>query len=145
MKKVFLFSSLLLVLFLTGCSSSDKKLVCNQSVTSSGVVVSVDMITEFSGDEVSRIGLEYGVDLSSYTDAQISAISSQDMCTSVKAQMASYANAFTNCKQDVSNKKLKITADLDVDKLAGIGLSKKTTVDEAKKAYESQGYTCTIN
>ncbi len=143
MKKVLLFGIMFAVVFLTGCQKTTR-LVCSQSVTSSGLEVSVDMIADFGEEELVYLGLEYGMDLSAYTDAQVDLINKQDMCSSVKANMSSYAEAFTNCKQSVSNKKLKITADFDLDKLMNSGLSRKTNADEAKTVLEKQGYTCVI-
>lgn len=158
MKKVLLFSVLFLALFLTGCSSDsdkesnpldiggntivkEKRLVCSQKVQT----VDVDMIADFKGDELTYLGLKYEMDLSSYNDVQINAIKAQDMCITVKNSMQSYTNAFTNCKQDVVDKVLVITADFDLDKLITGDIKRETKIEEVKKALESQNYSCTIN
>ncbi len=161
MKKVLLFSIACVALLLTGCSGKGEsngsngntatptptptpvpvqRLVCSQNVQS----VIVNMIADFDNDELTYLGLKYEMDLSAYSDAQINAIKAQDMCGTVKASMQSYTNAFTNCKQGVENKSLLITADFDLDKLASGGLSEKTTLAEAKKELEKQGYKCSV-
>ena len=154
MKKIFLYSTLLIALFLTGCGNSSdlenknlpdtstnvKRLVCIQKVQT----VDVDMIADFNDEELTYLGLKYEMDLSSYTSAQIDLIKKQDMCNTVKQSMSTYANSFTNCKQDVVDKKLLITADFDLDKLVGSDLSRKTSIETAKKELEKQNYSCTI-
>ena len=55
------------------------------------------------------------------------------------------ANAFIGCNQDIENKHLVVKAELDVDKLAGNAISKKTSPSAAKKELEKQQYTCSYN
>ncbi len=143
MKKTFLVGTLAAALLLTGCGKEDnveRRLVCSQKVS----IVDVDMIADFKGDNLEYLGLKYSMGLDSYNDAQISAVSSQDMCSTVKTAMSGYSEAFTNCKQSLEGKTLVITADFDLDKMAGTDLSKKTSVEEATKALESQNYTCKV-
>lgn len=144
MKKIFLFTLLFIALFITGCGSdggSGKKLVCNQKVQT----VDVNMIADFNGDELTYLGLKYGMDLSEFTDYQIELIAGQDMCATVKTSMAQYTNAFTNCKQNVENKTLIITADFDLDKLMTGDIKKEAKIEDVKTALEKQNYKCTIN
>ena len=143
MKKYLLVIGLSCLLVLTGCGKKDeKRLVCSQKV----LTVNVDMIADFKGDNLEALGLKYTMDLSEYNDAQIKAVSDQDMCASVKASMSAsgLGEAFTNCKQGVNNKILEITADFDLDKMVGDDLSKETNVEEATKELEKQGYTCKV-
>ena len=151
MKKIGLLCTLLIVLLLTGCESdiinngdikvdNGTRLSCNQKVQT----VDVKMIADFKDDKLTYLGLEYGMDLSSYTDTQVNAIQKEDMCTIVKNSMSNYSDAFTNCKQSVENKQLLITADFDLDKLKGADLTTQTSIDEAKTELEKQGYSCTI-
>ena len=56
--------------------------------------------------------------------------------------MKDYANAFASCNQDVENKHLVVKAELDVDKLAGNAINKKTSPDAAKGELEKQNYVC---
>ena len=136
-KGLLLFSTLLAVVLLTGCSGSVTRLTCSQTVSG----VNVKMLADFKSDELTYLGLQYDMDLSAYSDSQINLLKDQDMCSSVKASMAGYTNAFTNCKQNIENKNLKITADFDLDKLTD-GLSRKTNIEEAKVQLEKQGYSC---
>ena len=139
MKKVLF--ALIALLLVTGCGGSTKRLLCSQKVQT----VDVDMIADFKGDELTYLGLKYEIDLTSYTDAQVELVGKQDMCSTVKASMSSYTNAFTNCKQKIDNKILVITADFDLDKLVGADISKKTSIEEAKKELEKQNYSCTVS
>ena len=156
MKKILLFSMLLLAIVLTGCGSNTnnqnsggndepvlagKRLVCSQKVQT----VDVNMIADFKENELTYLGLKYEMDLSGYTDVQIKAIGEQDMCSTVKKSMSSYTDAFTNCKQKLENKTLLITADFDLDKLVGADISKNTSIDVAKASLEKQNYSCTIS
>ena len=138
-KGLLLLSTLVFAVIITGCSGKTR-LTCTQKVQT----VDVKMFADFKGDELTYLGLQYDMDLSEYNDTQVDLITKQDMCSTVKSSMASYSNAFTNCKQNVSNKNLKITADFDLDKLTG-DLSKKTNVEEAKTQLEKQGYSCTTS
>lgn len=143
MKKYLFVISLFCLLILTGCGKKDnQRLVCTQKV----LTVNVDMIADFKGDNLDYLGLKYTMDLSEYNDEQIKAVSDQDMCASVKASMSAsgLGEAFTNCKQGVNNKMLEITADFDLDKMVGDDLSRKTSVEEATKELEKQGYTCKV-
>jgi len=137
MKKIGLFSLLFICLLLVGCSST-KRVVCNQKVS----VIDVDMIMDFKDDVISYMGLKYTMDLSSYSDEQINLIKEQNICDTVKQSMSAYADAFTNCKQNIDNKKLLVTADFDIDKIPGSAEGKKESMDQAIKELEAQGYTC---
>ena len=167
MKKILLFSTLFIALLLTGCGNDDKsasdiinglkggeitptptavpsnnkRLVCNQKVQT----VDVNMIADFDDEALTYLGLKYEMDLSAYSDAQINAIKSQNMCKTVKDSMSNYTDSFTNCKQSVVDKKLLITADFDLDKLVGADISRQTSISLAKAELEKQNYVCTIS
>ena len=116
-----------------------KKLVCTQ--TQSGV--DIELTVAFKGNEVSTIDFGYGMDLSKYSDTQIEAIGKQDFCSTIKSIMGSYKDAFGNCKFEITkSKQLSLTASLDPDELGSSGVSKKSTPEQAKKSFESQGYKC---
>lgn len=138
MKKVFLFSALVAVMLLTACSST-KRVVCNQKVS----IVDVDMFMDFKGEKLSGMGLKYTMDLSSYSDEQISELKSQNLCSNVQAAMGTYASAFTNCKQEMSGKNLIITADFILEKLPGYEEGKNEGIDKSIQELENQGYKCT--
>lgn len=146
MKKMLLACLLFGTVFLTACGNDNvvkgrKELVCSQKVS----VVDIDMIADFNDDKIESLELKYTMDLSSYSDEQISAISGQNMCSSVKSAMSDYTDAFTNCKQNIENKILVITADFDINKMGGADITSKTNIEDAKKAFESQNYTCVLN
>ena len=142
MKKLILGSILLFgVLLLTGCGSQ-KEALLRCTATQSGVDVNLNV--KFIGKKVDKMDLSYNMDLSGYNDTQINAIGNQDFCTSVKNAMSQYSDAFTNCKQNISNKHLVVTADFDIDKIATSELDKMSSVEDAKTGLESAGYTCTV-
>ena len=128
------------LLVVTGCSAKKAKLVCTQ--TSSGVDITFNV--GFKGNTIDAMDFDYDMDLSSYSDEQISLLEGQDFCTSVKSAMSDYKDAFTNCEQDISNKHLKVSSVLDVDKVAKNVLDKMSTPERTKKELEKEGYTCTI-
>ena len=139
MKKGLLFvATFALVLLLAGCGSSKStKLVC----TTSSIGVDITFTIGFEGNKVTSMAFSYDMDLSSYNDTQIAAVKGQDFCEIVKSSMSSYANAFTSCKQDVVNKHLKVDSVLDPAKVSD-GALVNSSVEDAKKGLESQGYTC---
>ena len=144
MKKIFVFSLILFVVALTGCSNGNSKyLDCNQSVTNSGIKSDVNIHGTFEGEDIVDYGIRYDMDLSSYSDIYIKAIETQDMCTSVKSAMSSYSNSITNCKQKIENKHLVITADYDLKVLLEAA-TKKPTIESLKTELEKQNYACII-
>ena len=143
MKKYLLVILLSGLLLITGCGNkNEKKLVCNQKV----LTVDVNMIADFNDNNLDYLGLKYTMDLSDYSDAQIQAINDEDMCTTVKETMNSngLGDAFTNCKQKINDKVLEITADFDLDKMIGNDISRETSIEEAIKELEQQGYKCEV-
>ena len=128
------------LLIITGCSTKEAKLVCKQ--TASGVDITFNV--GFKGNTINTMDFDYDMDLSSYSDEQINVLKEQDFCTSVKSAMSSYKDAFTDCKQDISDKHLKVSSVLDVDKIAKNILDKMTTPEKTKKELEKEGYTCTV-
>ena len=133
-------SAFALILFVTGCGSKKATLVCTQ--TTSGVDITFNV--GFKGNTITTMDFDYDMDLSKYSDTQIEAVGKQDFCTSVKNSMGSYKNAFTDCDQDITNKHLKVSSKLDVDKIAKTVLDKMTSPESAKKELETQGFKCTI-
>lgn len=128
------------LLIVTGCSTKESKLVCKQ--TNSGVDITFNV--GFKGNTINAMDFDYDMDLSSYNDEQINLLKEQDFCTSVKSAMSSYKDAFTDCKQDITDKHLKVSSVLDVDKVAKTILDKMTTPEKTKKELEKEGYKCTI-
>ena len=158
MKKGLLLGMLISLLLITGCGKDDdnkngnginnldiivkeERLVCTQKVQT----IDVNMIADFKQDELTYLGLKYEMDLSEYNDAQIAAIGAQDMCSTVKASMSTYTDAFTNCKQSVVNKVLVITADFDLNKLITGDIKREAKIEDVKAGLEKQNYVCTIN
>ena len=140
MKKGILLSLLLVaVILVSGCTKKSSKLVCTQ--TASGVDITFNV--DFDGKTVKNMDFSYDMDLSSYSDTQISAVGKQDFCTRVKSLMSSFSEAFKDCKQDISNKHLKVSAALDVNKISDSALN-VSSPDAAKKELEKIGYSCTI-
>ncbi len=128
------------LLLVTGCGR-ERTLVCTQ--TASGVDITFNV--GFKGNTIKTMDFSYDMDLTSYNDAQIEAIGKQDLCTTVKNSMAQYKDAFTDCKQNIENKHLRLSSRFDVDKIAKNQLDKMTSPEKAKEDLETQGYSCTIN
>ena len=127
------------VLLTTGCGGKTK-LVCTQKTSGVDIVFNIG----FKGNTIEDMDFSYDMDLSNYSDLQISAIEKQDFCSSVKSTMSQYKDAFTDCKQSVDNKHLKVKSTLEVDKIAKNMLQKMSSPKAAKKALEAGGYSCTI-
>ena len=125
----------------TGCGAgASKKLVCTTKVSG----VDVTFIVKFEGKKVKEMDFAYDMDLSSYSDAQISAIEGQELCPTIKQSFTGYQDAFKNCKQKVESKHLKIVADLDVSKLSSDVKDTMVSPEKAKEGLEKTGFTCTI-
>ena len=140
MKKIMMSALFVFALvMITGCGSSKStKLVCTQSVQ--GVDVEFNVL--FKGNKITKMDFNYNMDLSAYEDSEIDMLASQDFCTIIKGSMEEYEEAFTNCKQEIANKSLKIKSDLDVDKIAKTELEKMESPSKAKEDLEAQGYSC---
>lgn len=128
------------VLLASGCSAREAKLVCTQ--TASGVDITFNI--GFKGSTIKTMDFGYDMDLSKYSDAQISSVEKQDFCNIVKKSMSEYKDAFTDCQQKVVSKHLKVDSVLDVNKIAKNMLDKMGTPEATKKELEKQGYKCTI-
>ena len=131
---------LVAVVAVTGCGSAKKKLVCTTKV--SGVDVTFNV--SFEGKKVKGMDFAYDMDLSSYSDAQIKAIGEQELCPSVKQAFTGYQDAFEDCKQKIDNKHLKVTANLNVNKLSSDVKDSMVSPEKAKEGLEKTGFTCTI-
>lgn len=141
-KSKIILSGLLLTvsLFISGCTQKEAKLVCNQNASG----VDIEFNIGFKGNIVKTMDFNYDMDLSSYSDAQIESVGKQDFCTIVKNSMSDFKESFTDCKQNISNKHLKVNSVLDVNKVSKNFLDKMGTPEGTKEALEKQGYTCTI-
>ena len=163
MKKFFIGALVfVLAIMLTGCSltknaksvkntiekriktESKAELDCKQQVTESGLAVDIDFNVDFVNNIIKDIDFTYDMDLSSYNDQQVEAVSNTDLCTVVKDAMPTYKDAFTDCKQRVENKHILIESELDIDKIAKNQLEKMSKPEAAKEELEKEGYTCTI-
>ena len=140
-KRYLLFIAVVVLLITTGCfPAREKKLVCKQNASGVDVIFNI----AFKGNTIEKMDFSYDVDMTSRNQSSIDLIAKQDFCSVVKASMKDYANAFASCNQDVENKHLVVKAELDVDKLAGNAINKKTSPNAAKKELEKQNYTCSF-
>lgn len=141
MKKLIMFVGVLLVvLFCSGCGGT-KVLDCKQNASG----VDVDFKVTFNGKKLEKMEFGYDMDLSSYNQTQIDAISKVDYCSVVKKSMPQYANAIANCKQDVASQKLLVSAEFDISKFSKTQLNTLESPEKAKSDLESTGYKCTLN
>ena len=139
-KLVLLVVALVTAVVLTGCGNQEKMLVCTQKASG----VDIEFNVGFKGKVIKSMDFNYDMDLSKYSDTQISAIEKQDFCNIVKRSMSQYKDAFTSCNQKVASKHLKVDATLDVNKVAKSVSDKLTTPEKTKEELEKQGYKCTI-
>ena len=142
MKKISLFVALIITLFLTGCGNTTKlqKLTCSQKIKT----VSVDMIADFKDDKITYFGLEYDMDLTGISDAEVNLVNQKDMCQVVKTSVSQYTDAFKNCKQVKDNKILKVTADFDLNKIINDNSKEEATIIAFKDKLEKENYSCVI-
>lgn len=141
MKKILLFSILLISLFICGCDNN-KKVVCSNKISKDGINIDVLMTGDFVSNKLNSLSLQYMMDLSGYSDSQIKTISDLDMCSSVESSMKEYVGDFKDCKQSIEEKKLVITAIFDISKLSNLDINSKTTSDEFINSLKKQDYTC---
>ena len=127
------------ILLATGCAGKNTKLVCTQS--QSGVDMTFDV--NFKGNVVDTMDIKYEMDLSKYTDKQVEAVGKQDFCTKVKSVMGQYKDGFEDCKQSIENKKLTVSSNINVDKIASSTRDKIGSPDATKKEIEQSGFKCT--
>ena len=128
-------------LMLTGCgNSSTKTLDCT---TSSGGV-DAQLKLGYEGKKVNDFKVNYSMDLSQYSDAQVDALKGQDFCSVVASAFGEYGMGFSGCKQDISNKKLTVNTNIDLNKLESSVVNGLSNINDAKTGFELSGYTCTI-
>ena len=60
----------ILVLLITGCSAKESKLTCTQTTSGVDVIFTID----FKGNVIENMDINYNMDLSKYSDAQITAV-----------------------------------------------------------------------
>ena len=130
---VFLFA---MIFCLTGCGNKPSTLTCSQSVST----VDVKLNANFMGKTLQSMGLEYSMDLSSYSDSMISILEKKDFCSTVQGAMSQFT--LTNCEQKIADKKMSVTAGIDISKISKSDLT--GSPEATKAALEKQGYTCEL-
>lgn len=138
-KGILLFGIAGACLLLTGCGNK-ATLKCNMN--SSGVDINFNI--DFKGNSIDAMDLKYAMDLSDFSDSQIDILKNQDLCSGLKEDMDEFKDAFADCKQELNDKKLNISAKFNVDKISSEKRDKMQTPEDAKKDLESSGYKCTI-
>ena len=127
------------LLLSTACGS---KTTVKCTTNSSGIDVNLNI--GFDGNKIEKMDLQYFMDLSSYSDSEISLIKNQEFCSGIKTSMSDFKDAITDCKQNIEDKKLTVNANFDVNKIAASTLEKMQSPEDAKKDLESSGYKCEI-
>ena len=117
-----------------------EKVICLQKQDT----VDITFTVSFKATQMTAIDLTYDMDLSQYNDDQINKLRETDFCTPVQNAMGKYKEAFENCKTDIANKNLHLSADFNMNKLSEAQLNTMSTPKKAKEDLETQGYTCTI-
>ena len=137
--KLLLGACVMVLLLSTGCG---KKQTVACKIESDGMYVGLNV--NYKGDKVDSMDMKYEIDLSDATDAEIKAMEKEDLCKGLKEDMDELKDGFKNCKQKIEKKKLTVTADVDVDKIAKSEKEKIEKPEDAKKDLEKSGYKCTI-
>lgn len=127
------------LLLLTGCGGKST-LKCNKNESETDVSITAS----FNDNKIESMNLEYLLNLSNYSDAEINTFNNQDLCSGVKAGMEDFKDTFSDCKQNIENKNIKITANFDINKIKDDKLNMIQTPDNAKKELEKSGYKCKI-
>ena len=140
MKKMGLVLVAVLMLVLVAGCGKKQTLSCTQ--TPEGYIIEFNI--GFKGNMVETMDYKYDADLSAYNDSDIETLGKNDFCSSIKDSMEDYKDAFENCKQQIANKHLLLTAELNVDKIAKNTFEKMGSINDAKKELEAQGFACTI-
>lgn len=123
MKKGILFvSGIIMACMLTGCGSSNDKLVCTLSQEQNGVKMDTTATTYFNSKDVAtKVTVDMVVDAGSETMA--------------KTLVETMKDSYDDVKQDGNKVTLKKSVEPDKD-------DEDLTRKEAKESFEEQGYTC---
>ncbi len=141
MKKIILSILVVLVCIVTvGCGVKTTKVKCSTDANSIKIDMNFTYLDSKSQYDKSA-SMVATMDLSKYTDKQIEAIEKQKLCESFLNGVGKLKPAFSNCKQTVENKELKMTADLDLKKAEENNLFKlKSEKKDIEKYFD--GYKC---
>lgn len=121
-KGILLISGIIVACTLTGCGSSNNKLVCTLSQTQSGVTMDATATTYFnSKDAATKATVDMVVDAGSESMAKTLAETMKD--------------SYDEVKQEGNKVTLKKSVEPDED-------DENLTREEAKESFEEQGYTC---
>lgn len=120
-------------LLLSGCGAKKKNLVCTQKVYE-GATVKYDLT--YTGKSASKVVFSYDFNYEGYSESSIAEAKKTITCDYVKNLMSQYN--VINCKDNYSDKHIKISAELDKSYFKGI------KIDDAKKQIESLRFTCNI-
>lgn len=142
MKKFVMSLAVILVCALVvGCGNKSSKVTC--STKASGIDIKMNFTYLDSKGQYADAGnMVATMDLSSYTDAQREAIKKQDLCKTFLNGLGSLEPAFSGCKQEVTSKELKLTANVSMKTAEDKNLFKLKMNKKDIEKYFS-GYTCT--
>ena len=136
-KNILMF--LIIVLVTSGCGNT-KNLICTKKVNKSSVEYNI----KYKDNNIKTMKFYYNMDLTSYSNKQISMVQKQDFCSKLKDNMKTFKDAFNNCKQEIVDEHLKVTTNIDISKISKTTLDKISTSDKTKSLMEKQNYKCTI-
>ena len=146
MKNFFKLGTLALVLVLVaGCGGAKgKTLTCTKSEDETGMKTSQTLKVVFKDDKASKINMDMKMDIDEQYASYISTIKSM-----IDSQFESYKSK-DGIKFDSKTSKNTVSVSLEVnlakfskDDLAALDLDgSEGTYEEAKKAFEEEGYTC---
>ena len=147
MKKGLIYALLLATPFcLTGCGKEESKKESNvKTLTCTAEVSGMDAKITFKYDEKkeefnSTSKMQYVMDLSDYDDDLLEQVEETDFCENMDIEYA------TSCNQNLEDKKLTITFEVDTEKLLEEEYDdlEEKTLDSLKEKLEEEDMTCSV-
>lgn len=139
MKKIIVFSLTFILFLITGCNKN-QKLVCD----SKNDIMDLNIIVEYKNKTIDKMLLNYTYDLTKYDEKDIESFKKQDFCKLIENSSDTFAGAIKYCNQSISDKKLKVKANIDVSKLSNDDITKNSKIESVKNSFENSGSICKI-
>lgn len=133
MKRGKLALLLVVALFMVSGCGKEKELVCNTSLTQSGITIEQDVKVKMKGNKVEDVKFDMLVKYpEGYTDEQ-----KNTLYETYKAQESTL-----DMTAEKADNGVKLTAGKDSKYLEDVDFDSKIKYDDLKKEYEKKGYTC---
>lgn len=128
------------ILVLTGCQKETSQISCIKKEQD----IDTQLKTILNGDVITQMSLNIKKDISNLDEERLKLFKEEDLCATFKNSVSLMQDALKNCQQEINNKTITITSELDITKMKEEIGKKETSKDEIKSFFEKDGYTCTI-